>query len=126
MKTNKIKLAKVLRWTARILSALFIAFFLILFIGESMEPLKNGTFFKPISMYDKIHLSLMGLIMIGLGIAWKWELAGGIISVTAFIIITSIHRSLIYSPMTFYLLNGLLFLLVWWIDRKNSGRTDAE
>jgi len=75
----KTKSYKELRWILRGFSGLFIVGFLI---GEnSAAPLINNTGTNNVIL----QLSIAGIGMIGLGLAWKWELIGGIISSAAFI-----------------------------------------
>ena len=108
----------ILRWVARITGALMIALFLMLFISGAWGAIMSGTNTNPISSFDILQLSLMGLFMIGLGMAWKWELLGSVIALSSFAIHCSIHPSVASSPIIFGVVAGVLFLLVWLMDRR--------
>lgn len=73
------KFIKIFRWALRVLSILFIVFFLFMFIGDTFFQTESADA-KPMSTDSIIQLSLIGVILIGLGLAWKWEFAGGIIA----------------------------------------------
>jgi hypothetical protein len=71
-------LAAVCRWTARIIGTLLVLSIVIIVIGERMpNPLTQPT-------RGQIICLAMALIMIGILIGWRWELAGGIMSLAGF------------------------------------------
>ena len=105
---------RILRWAARILSIIFVGFFLFLFIGETIGSIRSGDY-KPISSFDVLQLTLMGLIMLGLIAAWIWEMYGGLLAFLACIGLFIIHPKLISSPIIFYLFNSVLFIITWWL-----------
>lgn len=115
MKTKSIN---ILRWTIRILSGISILFILFMFIGE--------TFFSPESLNEKpmstnsiIQLSLMGISLIGLGLAWKWELTGGIIALAAYAVLGIINPgTLNLSLLLIYPAIAILFIAIWAIGRN--------
>ena len=112
-------LIKILRWTLRILSATLTVFFLAMFIGE--------TFFQdyspnsePMAADAILKVSLFGLSLIGLGLAWKWELIGGIIALTAYVGLLIVIDT---EPVNFYYLLiyptiPILFIVLWAISRN--------
>lgn len=116
MKTTSINS---LRWTLRILSAIFIVFFLFMFIGE--------TFFQPESVDSDtmsadaiLKVSLGMLSLVGLMLAWKWELTGAIIALIAYVVLLIIIDT---EPVKFYYLLiypiiPILFIVVWAVSRK--------
>ncbi len=116
MKTTSIK---ILRWTLRILSATFIVFFLFMFIGETF--FQDGSFNpKSLSADAILKVSLFGLSLIGLGLAWKWELMGGIIALAAYAGLVIVINT---EPVDFYLLLiyptvPILFIVLWAISRN--------
>jgi len=63
----------VLRWIGRILGLLIIAFVLLMAIGQGFDPRGlNGT---------ELAMSLALLTsLVGMGLAWRWELVGGLLS----------------------------------------------
>jgi hypothetical protein len=67
-------LAAVCRWTARIIGTLLVLMMVIIAIGEGMpNPLTQP-------MMVQVGFLALALIMIGILGGWRWELAGGIIS----------------------------------------------
>jgi len=67
-------LAAVCRWTARILGTLLVLIIVLIAIGEGMP----NPFTQPISV--QIGFLGLALVMIGILGGWRWELAGGILS----------------------------------------------
>ncbi len=89
--TISTKTYKKLRWAIRGLSGLLIAFSLLMFIGE--------TFFDE----------------------WKWELIGGIIALVAFIVLAIINPRVLEMPLMFvWPANGMLFIILWALNRNNT------
>jgi hypothetical protein len=110
---------KILRWCARIIAILFVAFILMMFIGE-------GGFWSqpkglPLRMRDYVLLSLFGLYVAGLVIGLWREGLGGLISL-AFIVthIVILSAEGIKNLTYFYvmLLPGILYLLSWYFHRR--------
>lgn len=117
MKT-KSKSIKILRWTLRVLSGIFIAFILFMFIGETFFPPESANS-KPLSAESIIQLSIMGISVVGLALAWKWELTGGIISLVAFIALGFINTSVWHpSLLLIYPATAISFIVLWAISRN--------
>ena len=105
------------RWTLRILSAIFIVFFLLMFIGETFFQ-DDDLHGKPLSTDAILQLLVMGVGMIGLALAWKWELAGGIIALAAYIGLTIINPEVLqFSLLYLYPATAILFIVLWAISR---------
>ncbi len=113
--------ATVCRWTARILSALIIlfwGFFITAGIAASIKGHPNGSLH---SMHDRIGFTLMLAWLLGLALAWKWELPGATLTLAAiltqaFFINPRVVDSLgMLPPIT-----ALLFVFCWWLDRQSS------
>ena len=116
MKTTSIK---ILRWTLRILSATLIVFFLFMFVGETFF---QGGSFNPKSMGTDaiLKVSMFGLSLIGLVLAWKWELMGAVIALAAYAGLLIIINT---EPVKFYFLLiypiiPILFIVLWAISRN--------
>jgi len=112
---NKMKttLIKILRWTLRILSGIFILFFLVMFIGETLDSA------NPLSANAILQVSLIGLSLIGLGLAWKWELWGGIIALAAYAGLAILNPdTLHFSLLLLYPATAILFIVLWAISRN--------
>ena len=105
---------KMLRWAGLVL-ALLVAGGLSLSVWESPGKLSPWPF-----------ILVIGLIVIGsVAIAWKWELAGGILLIAEglFKPVGSTDTFLTFPPIfgvLLFLVAGFLFLASWWIERRTS------
>ena len=103
----------VIRWTARILSILFLAFHLMSFIGDQPT--------AALSRMDHINLALWGLIMLGMIIAWKWDGIAGlfIVAVSA---VQYIIDPMLPSLWAFWIapLTGILSVICRMMSRKKG------
>jgi len=113
------------RLVARILSALFVSFALMMFIGESMESAKKAHA-EPMSLYVIIQLCLFGIGLLGLVLAWKWELIGGIISLLAFITIFIVNPEALLWPMFIFPGNAILFIFVAYLSKQSGQKNFRE
>jgi len=109
---------KTIRWIARIWSALVVAFALWIFIPDSSS---SG----PIAAVDKFLLSLLGLTLLGLLIAWRWEFAGGIFAIAtmiirkiAWIILKGNWEIGFLFLWIFLLPPALMFIIAWKSENK--------
>lgn len=105
----------IISWTARILSVAYIAFFLIMFIGESL-----GAQFKidgeTMSTNTIIGFIIVFIYFMGLILAWKWEAIGGLIVIIctiAFAIALQDNLGWLHLIM---MIPGLLFLTHWFLS----------
>jgi hypothetical protein len=79
MNTLKL-LASMCRWTARVVGTLFVLSIVSIAVGERMP----NPFTQP--MWDQVIFLALALIMIGILIGWRWELPGGVISLSGFLL----------------------------------------
>lgn len=70
---NKL-LTAMCRWTARILGSLLVLMIIVLAVGEGVP--------NPFTRPPAVQIGFLALAMIMLGIlaGWRWELAGGVLS----------------------------------------------
>lgn len=92
---------KIIRWTARIWSILATLFILFIFFGG------EGIGQAPIAGVDQFLLSLTGVALVGLFVAWRWELVGGIFTLAMLFL-----REIAWVILKGQWLLGFLFL---WI-----------
>jgi hypothetical protein len=98
----------VIRWIARIIAAFMILLTIVFFLGEEVFDKSPGTG-APIP-FMMILLSI--LMLGGLGLAFKWELPGGIISLIGFTGIILDNTDAATKPMFFlFALPAVLFIL---------------
>lgn len=113
------KLEATLRWTARLLAAALVGLVLLILIGE------GG--FNPV-MLSPVEAILMALFLItclGLVIAWRWPLTGGVLSTVGILGFYAIEFAMkgrfpggpVFPLM---LLAGILFLLNAFSKRSMS------
>ena len=115
---------KTLRIIALIVSAIIVAFALMMFIGESMESAKRGTS-EPMTFHTILQLALFGIGLLGLVFAWKWALTGGIISLLAFITIFFVNPQALLWPMLIFPANAILFIYVgYWRKKSKNDMAD--
>lgn len=112
---------KIIRWIARIWSIL--VFVVALFIIFVPDP--HAT--EPVPASDWFLLSLWGVAILGLLIACRWELIGGIITIA-----TMFVRELIWVMLKgdwlvnfliiwfFVVPPAILFLVAWGLERKTK------
>ena len=114
----KAKSIKILRWTLRVLSVIFILFFLVMFIGETFFQ-DGSSNSEPMSANAILQVSLMGIGLIGFGLAWKWELTGGIIALAAYVVLAIINPDTLHFSLLFlYPAVAILFIVLWAISRN--------
>ena len=106
----------ILRWSARVLSGmivLFWGFFLLAHLfGDA------GSSSRPLIWADYLMLVAIVVAVIGLAVAWKWELFGAILTLIAFGIVAVINWRIVIFPGTLIPMTALLFLASWWIHRS--------
>jgi hypothetical protein len=109
----------ILRWGARVIAILIVAFILMMFIGE-------GGFWSqpanmPLTTRDYVLLSVMGIYWIGLIIGLRWEFWGGLISLalmsTLILSLQFTHTGGLWFDLM--LVPGILYLLSWYLHRRH-------
>jgi hypothetical protein len=108
-----------LRRGLRILSGLMIVFFLIMFIGETFFGENPG---KPLTSDAILQISVLGVGLIGLGFAWKWELSGGIIALLSFIVLAIINPDVLESIVIFWPITAIGYIVLWALSRNSAVR----
>jgi hypothetical protein len=109
-------LATVSRWIARIIGTLQVISIVIIAVGEGMP--------NPLSQTLEVQIGFLALalIMIGILVAWRWELAGGIISLAGWCLfvgsVIGIKRLNVFVSLL--ALPGILYLISAWLRRHNQ------
>ena len=125
---NKSKTVWVVRWIARISSALTAALILLIFIGEGLA---EG--FEPIlhlTVRETAMMAAFVAVWLGLLLGWKWELYGGLLTVcgvAAFYLLDYLFSGT-FPRGPFFLIfasPGLLFLYCGLQTRKKPGDESA-
>jgi hypothetical protein len=110
---------KTIRWIARIWSILVFTIALL----RILTPDPYAT--EPVPALDWFLLSLLGASILGLLIAWRWELIGGIVTIATMllreIIWIILRGDWMISFLIFWLFivpPAILFLAAWGLERK--------
>ena len=110
---------RTVRWIARILSVLIILFWGGFIVGSFVSSIRGEHSSGMLSMHDRIGLTLMFAWLLGLALAWKWELAGAALTLTAILIQAFfINWRVVAGFGILPPITALLFLLCWWIGRQ--------
>jgi hypothetical protein len=105
---------KVMRWIARIISLLFILATLFFFMAEEVFRDHPRTVPLPIG-----PLVMGALLLVGLGLAWKWELVGALIALVGFIGVSIVNPdALTKAAWYIFAVPPILFLLCWWWSKS--------
>ncbi len=124
METRQLELLPVVRWTARGLSVLLFLLWGAFFV-EHLEWFFNAPQRPPLSVWllQGLHL----LMLVGLLIALRWELAGSllvIVSGALFFSQTSGRAALPFIGLT--VIPALSFAFCWWWERQHAPPAPPE
>ncbi len=110
-----------LRWTARVLGAVIVVFSLVMFVGESLESRSRGS---SLDAGAVAGLSLMGLYLFGLLVAWWRERLGaamgaaGLGGVFVFVAVREGTRWVLNPFLLGFWIPLLLFLAAAWFEAR--------
>lgn len=110
---DKKRLATTLRVTAKIWSILIIAFLLFMLVGEVVFPHEGEGFLNITEIIAMVFFPFG--VVVGMGISWKWERIGGIITIISLIVfclLILIPRRAFGGIPVFLLLAGPGFLFL--------------
>ncbi|MGA3164379.1 MAG: hypothetical protein ABSD77_09345 [Verrucomicrobiota bacterium] len=111
---------KTFRWIARILSVLIILFWGVFIVGSFLDSIRGGHTSGSLSMHDRMGLTLMFAWLLGLALAWRWELAGAALTLAAILIQAFfINWRVVVGFGILPPITALLFLLCWWMGRQS-------
>ena len=107
------RIATILRWTARILGTLFVSLILVFAVGEGVpHP-------SMLTARDKLMFLALGVMLTGLVLAWKWAGIGGLLALVGYLLFCGMGgRRTILSPFMAGGVAGCLHLLVWWVSDR--------
>ncbi len=134
--TNRVpRSAKIIRWTARIWSLLILVLILMIFIGPTLFPAPDldeggGT---PIALLDVFLLSLFSLATLGLLLAWRWELAGAVLTIAS-VIVQQLTFSIANKmwddgqliQASLFVIPAILFLIAWGLAKQAKRRVEGS
>ena len=120
----------IIRWMARIIGTLMVAFTLIIFIGETLESYNK----HDAAAFDTFDtLMIITFIFLGVGLAglilalWKEGLGGivSLVSLIIFIFLVDTNPKINVSvsiAVIILLIPSILYLCYWWLTRKSSNK----
>jgi hypothetical protein len=112
------------RWGARILSVpilLFWGWFLIAHLfGDAAPPS------RPLVWADAVVLTAMVVSLVGLVVAWKWELMGGSLTLLALSVGALFTWQILAGPYTLIVVAAMLFLACGWMSRARRNDPSAS
>jgi len=116
----------VIRWIARIWSLLVFAVALLIVVTP--DPYAT----EPVPLEDWFMLGLWGMAVLGLLIAWRWELVGGSITMATMVIREIAWLILKGDWLLNFLLiwlfvvpPAILFLVAWGLERRQQLASDG-
>lgn len=112
-------LPTVTRWGARFLSALILLFWGFFIVANLVGDAERSS--RPLNTTDYIIMTTLGLALTGLGLAWKWELAGGLLTLGAVALCAVANWKVLVFPGTLIPVTACLFLFSWWLNRRRVG-----
>jgi hypothetical protein len=108
MSERIIRSAKQLRWLARIFSSMIFLFWGFLIIGHLVG--EQGQSSHPLTSQDYLILASLIVALVGLAIAWRWELVGASISILGLVVCAFFNWKVVLFPGTLIPLTAVLFL----------------
>ncbi len=121
-KQNQSRIITIIRWIARIVGLLYIAFFLLMLIGEGLSSSQET---NPLTFRAGLAFVFVFIYFAGLILAWKWEGIGGWVAIGGTIgFFVTIQE---YSLMIFIMATpALLFLVCWYLSRSQLQIKEAN
>lgn len=101
------KLLLFVTWAARCASLFIVGGILFLAVGEIVSP-HSG---PPTQIRDYLGFVLLALTLIGMLLAWKWELAGALLSLAALMAFSAMVHMQRFDVVFVIAVPGILFLL---------------
>ncbi len=107
-----------IRWSARILSGLIVLFFGFFLIAHLIEDQGRPT--RPLAWGDYLILTTLVVSLLGLLLAWKWELAGAAVTLVAILVCAVVNWRILVSPGALIPISSVLYLVSWRICHTSS------
>lgn len=120
----------VIRWSARVLGVIIASFCLLMFIGQLLEEYPHSEPIKPIAA---IGLTLMGIYVVAMFLALKWERLGSLLGMAGlggFFVMLFLglfkgnvsggfsSRGILNPLFLAFWLPILLYLLCWGVEKR--------
>ena len=109
--------AIIVRWIARTLSVLILLFWGYFIVAHLFGNAAQSS--RLLTASDTVQFSMVLLWLVGLAIAWRWELIGAIVTLAAVLVSALINPGAVAGPGMLPPINALLFLFCWWLSRPS-------
>jgi hypothetical protein len=116
---KNILLAAVCRWTARVAGTLMVISAVVIAIGEGMP--------NPFTQPPVVQIGFLALAMILIGIlaGWRWELAGGVLSLAGWCLFVGsvVHGKSLNLFISLLALPGILYVVsagLRWHNKRQA------
>jgi len=106
----------VIRWSARIFRVLILLFWSFFLIASIFGTEARSS--HPLTGADYLILVSIVSALLGLALAWKWELIGAAITLFAVALCAAVNFRVLYFPGTLIPFAALLYLLSWWLCKS--------
>jgi len=107
------KTISIIRWIARVTGAALLLIIAAFAIGEGFP---NPA---ALPLNEFLMFVVLTFMEIGVVIAFKWELPGGLMIITGYLVFAFIEKKLLAGPVfPVFFIVGILFLLCWWLEKK--------
>ena len=105
------------RWSARILSGLIVLFFGFFLVAHLVGD--QGRPSRPLVSSDYVILGTLVVSLVGLLLAWKWELAGAAVALIAILVCAVVNWRVLVFPGALIPLASVLYIVAWWLSRAS-------
>jgi hypothetical protein len=103
-----------IHWTARCAALLVAGAFFVLLAGELINP-HSG---PPTEFREWAGIVLLTAAIVGMLAAWKWELAGALVSLLTLAVFVPVVGMRRYDIVGFAAIPGILYLVDWLLRHK--------
>jgi hypothetical protein len=112
----------IILWIARILAVLILGFWGFMIIAHLVGD--AGAPSRALNLQDYAGISAMFGSLLGLGLTFKWERMGAMVTLTAIAIGTTLNWRVLLFPGILIPINAVLFLLHSYLRHSESRRHD--
>ena len=113
----------VVRWGARLLSAVILLFWGFFLVAQLVGD--EGRSSRPLTWDDYLGLAALVAALVGLALAWKWELTGAAVTLVAVAVCAAANWKILLFPGLLIPLTAALYLCSWWARRAPRGEAAA-
>ena len=112
------------RWTARVFSGLIVLFFGFFLIAHAIGDQGRPT--RPLMWNDYVMLTTIVIALVGLLLAWNWELAGAAVTLIAIAVCAAVNWRVLVFPGALIPVTAVLYMISWWMSRSSAPSLDLS